>query len=148
MTAIVCWAKWRWRPRLRKMKALIDRDYRTLDIEQDLGLGMMLWFAHFYPEAAWAKLQSRRAQKRLTACGSTRRDTSAERPARSRPSSPSPITESVGLQAAGCWPERVHKLNTFFETWRSGDEYDTEAITWVMACVSHLPGVFLRNDRP
>ena len=51
-------------------------------------------------------------------------------------------------RAAGCWPERVHKLNTFFETWRSGDEYDTEAITWVMACVSHLPGVFLRNDRP
>jgi hypothetical protein len=50
---------------------------------------------------------------------------------------------SLGLQAAGVEAERVDRLNTFFETWRSGDEYDTEAITWVMACVSHFPGAFL-----
>ena len=50
---------------------------------------------------------------------------------------------SLGLQAADAWPERVTRINDFFEQWRSGDEYDREAITWVMACTSHLPGVFL-----
>src|SRR2546421_3981304 len=50
---------------------------------------------------------------------------------------------SLGLEAAGVWPERVARLNSFFETWRSGDEYDREAITWVMACASHFPGAFV-----
>ena len=30
-------------PEIAEMRALIERDYPTLDIEQDLGLGMMLW---------------------------------------------------------------------------------------------------------
>jgi len=30
--------------------------------------------------------------------------------------------------------------------WRSGDEYDREAIAWVMACTSHFPGAFLRSN--
>lgn len=50
---------------------------------------------------------------------------------------------SIGLQAARAWPERVERLNAYFETWRSGDAYDVEAITHVMACVSHFPGAFL-----
>jgi hypothetical protein len=49
----------------------------------------------------------------------------------------------LGLQSTNEWPERVERINTFFENWRSGDEYDREAITWVMACTSHLPGVFI-----
>ncbi|TIQ73682.1 MAG: hypothetical protein E5X44_34920, partial [Mesorhizobium sp.] len=52
---------------------------------------------------------------------------------------------SLGLQAAGVWPERIGRLNTFFENWRSGDEYDREAITWVMACTSHFPGAFVAS---
>src|SRR3954469_21506188 len=39
------------------------------------------------------------------------------------------------------------RINTFFEQWRSGDEYDREAITWVMACVSHFPGAFKALER-
>jgi hypothetical protein len=50
---------------------------------------------------------------------------------------------SLGLQAVDLWPERVEKLNAFFEGWRAGDEYDREAITWVMACTSHFPGACL-----
>lgn len=49
---------------------------------------------------------------------------------------------SLGLQAVEAWPERVARLNSFFETYRSGDEYDGEAITHVMACVSVFPGEF------
>jgi hypothetical protein len=50
---------------------------------------------------------------------------------------------SLDLQSINEWPERLQRLNTFFENWRSGDEYDREAITWVMACSSHFPGAFI-----
>jgi hypothetical protein len=52
---------------------------------------------------------------------------------------------SVGLQAVAAMPERVRRLNAFFETYRAGDEYDRAAITHVMACSSHFPGCLLRN---
>ena len=51
-------------------------------------------------------------------------------------------------QAADVWPQRVEKLNRYFETYRSGDEYDREAITWVMACSSHLPGLLIGEPLP
>jgi hypothetical protein len=41
------------------------------------------------------------------------------------------------------WSERVRSLNDYFESYRSGDEYDREAITHVMACCSHFPGAFV-----
>jgi hypothetical protein len=50
---------------------------------------------------------------------------------------------SLGLQAAGERGERVRRLNAFFDGYRSGDDYDTNAITHVMACTSHFPGCFL-----
>ncbi len=37
-------------------------------------------------------------------------------------------------------PERVRRLNEFFATYLSGDEYDREAITHVMACTPFFPG--------
>jgi hypothetical protein len=52
---------------------------------------------------------------------------------------------SVGLQAVDAMPERVDALNAYFETYRSGDEYDRNAITHVMACSSHFPGLLLRS---
>ena len=42
------------------MQTLIERQYRTVDVNQDLGLGMMLWLGHFYPEEDWARLQTER----------------------------------------------------------------------------------------
>ena len=32
------------------MKEIIDKTARDLVITQDLGLGMMLWMTHFFPE--------------------------------------------------------------------------------------------------
>ena len=52
---------------------------------------------------------------------------------------------SVGLQAAGAMPDRVRRLNAYFETYRSDDEYDRAAITHVMACNSHFPGLLLTS---
>jgi hypothetical protein len=50
----------------------------------------------------------------------------------------------VGLQVVGVWPERVNALNAYFETYRSGDEYDHAAITHVTAASSHFPGLLPR----
>jgi hypothetical protein len=53
---------------------------------------------------------------------------------------------SVGLQAVGAMPDRVQALNAYFDSYRSGDEYDHAAITHVMACSSHFPGLLLRQE--
>jgi hypothetical protein len=50
---------------------------------------------------------------------------------------------SVGLQAVF---ERVERLNAYFEHYRCGDEYDRAAITHVMVCSSHFPGLLLRPE--
>ncbi|MCK5366195.1 MAG: hypothetical protein KAR22_24630, partial [Gammaproteobacteria bacterium] len=50
---------------------------------------------------------------------------------------------SLGLQAVAAMPERVQRLNAYFESYRSGDEYDHAAITHVMACSAHFPGYLL-----
>ncbi len=47
---------------------------------------------------------------------------------------------SVGVQAVGAMLDRVDRLDRFFASYRSGDEYDTNAITQVMACSSAFPG--------
>jgi len=129
---------------IAEMKQIMERQYRSLEIDQDLGLGMMLWLAHFFPEEDWALVQSARAF------------TSLDRLWRDPPGffarasyAPNILIAfanygvSVGLQSWGKWPDRVERLNAFLETYRSGDEYDREAITWVMACSSHLPGALL-----
>src|SRR5205809_2782213 len=43
-----------------EMRVIIERQYRSLEIDQELGLGMMLWLAHFFPEEEWAKVQRER----------------------------------------------------------------------------------------
>ena len=129
------------------MKAIIEAQYRTLDIDQDLGLGMMLWLAHFFPNEEWARVQRARALENLDLLWT-------DPPGFFARASYAPHVRiafanygvALGLRAAGAWPERVDELNACFEQWRSGDEYDREAITWVMACTAHLPGAFLAGN--
>jgi hypothetical protein len=128
------------------MKRLIDEQYPALEIDQDLGLGMMLWLAHFFPDEQWAKVQRRRSLAALERLWT-------DPPGFFARASYAPHMRiafanygvSLGLQAARIWPDRVERLNGHFEEWRSGDEYDREAITWVMACASHFPGAFLNS---
>ena len=54
-------------------------------------------------------------------------------------------TSMIGLQAVSAVPERVRRLNLSFEAYRSGDQYDWEAITHVMACSAHFPDYLLRT---
>jgi hypothetical protein len=129
---------------IAEMRTLIERTADTLVITQDLGLGMMLWLAHFFPEEAWAKLQATRSlgvlDEMWQAQGYFAREPYLPRTRFAFTN----YGVSVGLQAVGAMPDRVTALNDYFETYRSGDEYDRAAITHVMAASSHFPGLLLR----
>ena len=134
-------------PEIAQMRELMERDWRTLQIEQDLGLGMMLWLAHFFPGEPWAEAQTGRALRMLETMWVDPPGYFSRAPwLRDTKFAFTNYGVSLALQAAGVWPGRVEQLNAFFEQWRSGDEYDREAITWVMACTSRLPGAFIQSD--
>jgi hypothetical protein len=131
------------------MRTIMERQYETLHIDQDLGLGIMLWLAHFFPDEDWAVVQrqfSLAALERLW----------IDPPGYFARASYAPQVRiafanygvSIGLQSEDVWPERVRALNDYLEGYRSGDEYDHEAITWVMACCSHFPGAFVSENVP
>ena len=132
---------------IAEMRAIMDRQYESLRIDQDLGLGMMLWLTHFFPHESWAVVQR---EQSLAALDFLWTDppgyfgrASYARQVRIAFAN---YGVSIGLQSQDLWPERVKALNDYFETYRSGDEYDREAITWVMACCSHLPGALVNED--
>ncbi|MGC1092765.1 MAG: hypothetical protein WA905_08520 [Pseudolabrys sp.] len=129
------------------MRALIDASAARLNITQDLGLGMMLWLSHFFPEEDWAATQRRRS---LAVLDRMWRNDGYFCREPDLPYMKFAFTNygvSVGLQAAQAMTERVPRLNHFFDHYRSGDEYDREAITHVMACSSHCPGYLIRGFR-
>ena len=127
------------------MRALIDATAARLTITQDLGLGMMLWLTHFFPREDWAVTQRRRS---LAVLDNMWHDDGYFCREPDLPRVKFAFTNygvSVGLQAVQAMPERVSRLNVFFDRYRSGDEYDREAITHVMACSSHFPGYLIRG---
>ncbi len=131
---------------ISQMKELIDAQYRTLTITQDLGIGMMLWMSHFFPDEPWARLQRERGLSVLERMWIDPPGYFCREPY--LPDVFFAFTNygvSVGLQAAGATPDRVEKLNAFFESYRSGDEYDEDAITHVMACSSWFPGELITS---
>ncbi|MGH6805024.1 MAG: hypothetical protein ACREC3_16925 [Methyloceanibacter sp.] len=130
---------------IAEMREIIDRTAGDLVITQDLGLGMMLWMTHFFPTEGWAELQRRRSLAMLDRMW-TEEGYFAREPY--LPEMRFAFTNygvSVGLQAVVAMQDRVARLNAYFETYRSGDEYDRAAITHVMACSSHFPGLLLRQ---
>jgi hypothetical protein len=132
---------------IAEMAELIEMNYPLLDIDQDLGLGMMLWLCHFFPAERWAMQQRARSLHQLNGLwidppGYFCRQ-SGWREMRFAFTN---YGISLGLQAVAQWPQRVFALNEYFETYESGDEYDTNAITHVMACTAHFPGLFLQSS--
>jgi hypothetical protein len=129
------------------MRALIDTSAARLTITQDLGLGMMLWLSHFFPEEDWAAMQRQRSLAMLNRMW---RDDGYFSREPDLPDMKFAFTNygvSVGLQAVQAMTDRVQQLNGFFDRYRSRDEYDREAITHVMACNSHFPGYLIRGCR-
>lgn len=127
------------------MRQLIDQSAPDLLITQDLGLGMMLWMSHFFPEEDWARVQKARCLGQLDRMWMKEGYFCREPGLHEVKFAFTNYGVSVGLQAADAMPERVVRLNAFFETYRSGDEYDREGITHVMGCSSHFPGYLVRT---
>ena len=129
------------------MRALIEASAARFNITQDLGLGMMLWLSHFFPAEDWATTQRPRS---LAVLDRMWRDDGYFCREPDLPHIKFAFTNygvSVGLQAVQAMTERVSRLNSFFDHYRSDDEYDREAITHVMACSSHFPGYLIRGFR-
>jgi hypothetical protein len=130
---------------INDMRLLIDRSAPDLVITQDLGLGMMLWMTQFFPEESWAKSQKTRCLATLDRMWMQDGYFCREPGMHGVKFAFTNYGVSVGLQAVNTMPERVRRLNLFFDAYRSGDEYDRQAITHVMACSSHFPGYLLQS---
>jgi hypothetical protein len=129
---------------IAEMRAIMAQQYGALRIDQDLGLGMMLWLTHFFPHEDWAVAQREQSLAALDFLWTEPPGFFARASyARDMRIAFANYGVSIGLQSQDVWPERVRALNDYFETYRSGDEYDREAITHVMACCSHFPGAFV-----
>ena len=98
------------------MRALIDASAARLNITQDLGLGMMLWLSHFFPEEDWAATQRRRS---LAVLDRMWRNDGYFCREPDLPYMKFAFTNygvSVGLQAAQAMTERVPRLNQLFRS--------------------------------
>jgi len=129
---------------IAEMETLVNQSYFALHVTQDLGLGMLLWMSHFFPNEPWAMTLGERSLKTLDRMWINPPGYFCREP--SLPHVKFAFTNygvSVGLQAVGARLDRVEQLNHFFESYRSGDEYDRNAITHVMACNSWFPGELL-----
>jgi hypothetical protein len=129
---------------IAEMRQLVEKNYPGLYIEQDLGLGMMLWFSHFFPAEPWAAVQRQRSLALLDSMWIDPPGYYCRYPG--LPQVKFAFTNygvALGLQAVGGHTGRVQRLHEFFYTYHSGDEYDRDAITHVMACTSDFPGEFI-----
>ncbi len=134
---------------ISEMRDLIEASYRDLVITQDLGAGMMLWLSHFFPQEPWAVLQRERCLQVLDELWIEPDGYFCRQPDfRDVKFAFTNYGISVGLQAVDAMSERVERLERFFAAYRSGDEYDREAITHVMACSSAFPGELIRAGEP
>jgi hypothetical protein len=132
-------------PEIAEMHGLIERASARLFITQDLGLGMMLWMTQFFAEERWSVTQRARCLDMLDSMWMNEGYFCREP---GHPDVKFAFTNygvSIGLQAVAAMPERVRSLNAFFENYHSGDDYDREAITHVMACSSHFPGYLIKG---
>jgi hypothetical protein len=123
------------------MHGLAGQLYPDLHVTQDLGLGMILWLSHVFPAETWAGVLRRRALATLEGMWIDPPGYFCREPG--QPRIRFAFTNygvSIGLQAVGAHADRVAALQRFFATYRSHDEYDTNAITHVMGCSSLVPG--------
>jgi hypothetical protein len=132
---------------IRDMEALVRRLYPDLHVTQDLGLGMILWLSHFFPGATWARVLRERALATLDRMWIDPPGYFCREPGlREVKFAFTNYGVAIGLQAIGAQPEPVRRLQRFFATYRSHDQYDSDAITHVMACASLFPGRLLRRS--
>lgn len=129
---------------IEDMRQIMARTYQDMHIVQDLALGMMLWMAHLCPDEDWARLQRERCLEAL-------RRMWIDPPGYFCRSPEMPWVKyaftnygvSLGLQSVSVMERCVPRLEQFFRNHRSGDPYQLNAITHIMACTSLFPGEFI-----
>lgn len=130
---------------INDMRLLIAQTAPNLWITQDLGIGMMLWMSHFFPEEDWALEQQTRClgilKRMWVDTGYFCREPGYDQVRFAFTN----YGLSIGLQAVHALPERVARMHEYFDHYRSGDHYDRDAITHVMGCCAHFPGFLLRD---
>ncbi len=129
---------------IAEMRELVEQSYPRLHVTQDLGLGMLLWMSHFFSRETWSLAVRQRSLAMLERMWIDPPGYFCREPSlRDVKYAFTNYGVSIGLQAVGADQVHVERLNRFFETYRSGDEYDTNAITHVMGCCSWFPGRLL-----
>ncbi len=129
---------------LSDMRDLIDMTWRDLHITQDLGLGMMLWSTRWCHDERWAALHHTRSLEQLNHLWVDPPGYFCREPrAHAVRFAFTNAGVALGLQAAGAHQPRVERLLRYFDRYQSGDHYDREAITHVMACVARFPGAMI-----
>lgn len=132
------------RSEIAEMDQLVQHRYRELRVTQDLGLGMLLWMSHFSPLEEWAVTLRERSLATLERMWIDPPGYFCREPSlRDVKFAFTNYGVSIGLQAVERAGDRVERLHDFFDSYRSGDEYDTNAITHVMCCASKFPGQLL-----
>jgi len=105
----------------------------------------MLWMTQFFVKDPWAQIQRDRSLAVLESMWMEEGYFAREPWLQHVRIAFANYGVSVGLQAVDAIPKRIARLNTYFDSYRSGDEYDRAAITHVMSCNSHFPGLLLRD---
>ena len=118
-------------------------------ITQDLGLGMMLWAASRCAGQEWAEAHIERSLDVLDHMWVDPPGYFSREPR--TPGTRFAFTNygvALGLQSVAARPGRVTRLIGYFDTYRSHDHYDREAITHVMGYAARLPGAWLGPEGP
>ena len=112
----------------------------------EVGAGLLLWRASFFPDEPWARSVRDGALKQLDAMWSPLKSVFFRSSAKCDVLPYGNFIAAIGLQAAHVWPFRVAALNNFFEDYKAGDEMDAKPITWVTGCAALFPGELLRDN--
>lgn len=129
-----------------EMRTLVEEIYPTLEVTQDLGLGMILWMSHAFPDEDWAAVLRGRALAMLDRLWIDPPGYFCREPqARSVRFAFTNYGVALGLESVAASPERVERLLRYFATYRSNDEYDRNAITHVMRAAALVPGEWIRR---
>ncbi|KAL9648011.1 hypothetical protein ABK040_012029 [Willaertia magna] len=133
---------------INDLREIVERKYRGFSCTQDLGLGMMLWSSHFFPNEEWSKKIRNEALRQLedmwVSEDDSRKGYFCRHPmSRNVKFSFTNFGVSLGLQCVNELTDKVTQLNELFKDYQSGTEYDVKAITHVMETTSHNPGMFI-----
>ena len=126
---------------LADMRELIRAPGSDLHITQDLGLGMMLWSTRWCRDEEWATVHRQRSLAQLDTMWINPPGYFCREPrARDVRFAFTNAGVALGLQAVGVGQAFVERLLGYFDRYRSGDHYDRDAITHVMALRGAIPG--------